>query len=90
MSADRNILARQKGMCAEPVTGFIVIILDGIVFENPACVLCATGLVHEMTDFVVLASPKPSNPAVVAILLPEDWVDMSFGIEGRNKMISMA
>jgi hypothetical protein len=42
------------------------------------------------TDFVVLACPKPPNPAVVTILLPEDRIDVSLGIERRNEIVSMA
>jgi hypothetical protein len=29
---------------------------------------------HETTDFVVLACPESPNPAIVTILLPEDWM----------------
>jgi hypothetical protein len=50
----------------------------------------AARLVDETTDLVVLSRPEPSNPAVVTILPPEDWIDLSYEIEGRNKIISMA
>ena len=45
---------------------------------------------HETTDFVVLACPETPNPAVVTILLPENRIDVSYEIEGRNKIIPMA
>jgi hypothetical protein len=77
-------------MRAELVTDFIVIILVRIIVENPASMFSATRLMHETTDFVVLACPESPDPAIVTILLPEDWIDVSFGIEGRNKIISMA
>jgi hypothetical protein len=77
-------------MFTELVTDFIVVIPTGIVLENLACVSSAARLVHEATDFVVLARPKPPNPAVVTILLPEDRIDVSLGIERRNEIISMA
>ena len=89
LSADRDILARQKRMCAELVTGFIVVVLVGIVIENPACVLSAARLVDETTDLVVLSCPKPPYPAVVPILLPEDRVDMSLEIERCDEIISV-
>src|ERR1700733_11022567 len=71
MSADGNILARQKNMCAEFVAGLIVVVFIGIVVEYPAGVLGAAGLVDQTTDLVLLACPKSPNAAVVAILLPE-------------------
>jgi hypothetical protein len=76
-------------MFTELVAGFIVVIPTGIVPENPAGVFSAARLVHETTDFVVLARPKPPNPAVVTILLPEDRIDVSLEIERRNEIISM-
>jgi hypothetical protein len=54
-----------------------------------AALLGATGLMDEIADLVILARSKPSYPAVVPILLPEDRIDMSFSVEGRNKVISM-
>jgi len=50
-------------MFTELVADFIVVIPTGIVLENPACVFSAARLVHEATDFVVLARPKSPNPA---------------------------
>jgi hypothetical protein len=46
-------------MDAEPVAGFVAVILAEIVVEDPACVLGATGFVDETADFVLLASPEP-------------------------------
>ena len=80
LSADGNILAWKKCMCAEFVAGLIVVILVGIVVENPACVLGAARLVDETADLVLLAGPKPPNPAVFPILLPENRIDVPFGI----------
>jgi hypothetical protein len=77
-------------MRAELVAGFIVVVLVGIVIENPACMFGAARLEDETTDLVVLARPEPSNPAVVTIPPPEDWIDVSYEIEGRDKIISMA
>jgi hypothetical protein len=57
LSANRNILAPQKPMCTELVVGFIVVILVGIVVENPACVLGITRLLNKATDLVVLTRP---------------------------------
>jgi hypothetical protein len=90
LSANRDVIARQKRMCAELVAGFIVVVLVGIVIKNPACMFGAARLVDETADLVVLARPEPSNLAVVTILPPEDWIDVSYEIEGRNKIISMA
>jgi hypothetical protein len=42
-------------MRAELVTGFIVIILVRIIVKIPASMFSATRLMHETTDFVVLA-----------------------------------
>src|ERR1700731_1015006 len=89
MSADGNILAGQKRMCAEFVTGLIVVVFIGIVVEHPAGVLGATGLVDQTTNLVLLACPKSPNPAVVAILLPEQRVDASLGVERRNKVVAV-
>src|SRR3984885_2198769 len=50
----------------------------------------ATGLVDQTTHLVLLACPKSSNAAVLAILLPEQWVDASLGVERRNKVVAMA
>jgi hypothetical protein len=77
-------------MFAEFVAGFIVAILVGVVAENSARVLGATRLVNETTDPVVFAHPKSPNPTVVPILLPQGRIDVSVGIEGRNKIVSMA
>src|ERR1700733_5306143 len=90
MSADGNILAWQKCMCAKFVAGLIDIVFIGIVVEYPAGVLGATGLVDQTTDLVLLACPKSPNAAVLAILLPEQWVDASQGVERRNKVVAMA
>src|ERR1700722_17953346 len=90
MSADGNILAWQKCMCAKFVAGLIVVVFIGIVVEHPAGVLGAAGLVDHTTDLILLACPKSPNAAVLAILLPEQWVDASLGVERRNKVVAMA
>jgi hypothetical protein len=53
-------------------------------------VLSATGLMDEAADLVLLTFPKSPNPTVIPILFPEQGIDVSLGIEGRNKIISMA
>src|ERR1700733_3331688 len=90
MSADGNILAWQKCMCAKFVASLIVVVFIGIVVEYPAGVLGATGFVDQTTDLVFLACPKSPNSAVLAILLPEQRVDVSLGVERRNKVVAMA
>jgi hypothetical protein len=74
----------KKGRRAELVTGYIVIILVRIIVENPPSMFSATRLMHETTDFVVLACPESPNPAVVTILLPENRIDVSYEIEGAQ------
>lgn len=88
LSANRDVFAWQERMHAEFVTGFVVFLV-GTIVENPARVLSATGLMDEAADFVLLTFPKSPNPTVIAILFPEQGIDVSLGIEGRNKIISM-
>jgi hypothetical protein len=85
LSADRDVFARQKRVCAEFVAGLIVVILVGIVVENPACVLGAAKLVDDTADLVLLAGPKPPNPAVFPILLPENRIDVPSESSGAIK-----
>src|SRR6202051_4493299 len=58
--------------------------------EHARWVFGATGLVDETTDLVLLSRPKSPNAAVVAILLPEQRIDVSLGVERRNKIVPMA
>ncbi|MCS3928844.1 hypothetical protein M2175_003875 [Bradyrhizobium elkanii] len=89
LSAGRDVVARQKRMFTELAADFIVVIQTGSYSKTQRACSAPPGLCTRPTDFVVRARPKPPNPAVVTILLPEDRIDVSLGIERRNEIISM-
>src|ERR1700722_3049534 len=89
LSTDRDVFARREYVCTEPVTRLAAIIPVGIVVEDPVGMLGPAGLVDEPTDLVVFVQPEPAYPAKIPIFLPEDRVDMPFGVEWRDEIISM-
>lgn len=73
-------------MCAEHVTGLIIIVFIGIVVEHPAGVLGATRLVDQATDLILLAFPKSPNAAAAAMRFPEKLIDASLESSGAMKL----
>src|SRR5262249_4024761 len=90
IAADRNVFARQKGVRAEAVTGFIIVGSVRIVVEHPARVLGAAGFMDETAELLVLTVPESAHAAVLAIHLPQPEIDMSLAVERRNKLITVA
>ncbi len=73
-------------MHARSVAGFIVVfVLMNVVVKRPF----VAGLVHQMTDFILLALPEPFNMAFVAMLAPILGHDPSVLIDRRGKPVAM-
>jgi hypothetical protein len=89
LSADRDVFAWAKGMCAEPVARLVVLLGGRIIVEDPAGMLRAARLVDEAADFVVLAGPEPPYAAMLAVCAPLLDVDMAGGVERCDKFLAV-
>ena len=77
---DRDIFAGYETFIGEVKPDLVRLIGAGIVVERPA----ATLTVYEMTVVVLLVRPQSRDPARLAMLSPEPWIDPVVGIERRD------
>jgi hypothetical protein len=77
-------------MGAKSISRLIIVGAALIIVEHPAGVLAATRLVHQVPDLVVLILPEPTNPAMVAMLLPEGGVDVALRVQRGHELIATA
>ena len=88
--ANRNVFARLENMRAEAITTFVIGIRGLVVVEHPASVLRSARPVDEEAVFIRLAFPKSSYAAMIAMLLPELGIDMTFIVERSYEFIPMS
>ena len=77
---DRGIFAGYETFIREVKPDLVRLIGAGIVVERPAAPLT----VYEMTVVVLLVRPQSRDPARLAMLSPEPWIDPVVGIERRD------
>jgi hypothetical protein len=87
---DGYLFALRECMRSEPIAGFIIVTSCPIVVEHPAGVLRTAGLVDEQANLFVLALPKPPDTTVLAMLLPELWINVPTSIKRRDDFIAVA
>jgi hypothetical protein len=75
-------------MRAEAKAGFVVIIRRRIVMEDPASMLGTAGLVHQVTD-LLLMTPEAADAALLAVPLPKLRVSVASCIERSDELIAM-
>ena len=84
--ADGYIFSNSKFVIAQTVAAFVVIgVTIDVVMEGPL----TAGFSHEMPEFVILVQPEPAHTAPLAILLPQDRIEMALRIQWTDKLVTV-
>src|SRR5882672_4519078 len=73
--ADRDVFARHESMAREPVACLVVLVCALVIIEDPAPVLVAARLVHQLADLLLLVAPEPAHAAMLAMRAPQGRID---------------
>ena len=79
---DRDILAWNEGVIAEPVAGFIIVFIAvNVIVECPT----PAGLSDQVAYLIILILPETTHPAFVAKGGPLRRIDLAVRIEGGSE-----
>ena len=85
MFLDRDILALDEGVIAEPVAGFVIVFITvNVIVEGPA----SAGFADQVADLIVLSFPEAAYPAFVVKRGSLRCIDLAVRIEGGGKFIA--